>query len=99
MEPTSSSRCTAPILTNVEPDLLDHYGSFDDIVDGFDRYLAQIPGPKVVCADDHVCAGLAADHDVITYGLAESADYRGVEVRSDRGSFLFAVERRGERAR
>jgi UDP-N-acetylmuramate--alanine ligase len=85
------------ILTNVEPDLLDHYDSFDDIVDGFDRYLAQVPGPKVVCADDDVCAALATDHDATTYGLADSADYRGVDVRSDRGSFVFTVERNGER--
>ena len=35
------------ILTNVEADLLDHYESFDALVAGFDRYLAQIPGPKV----------------------------------------------------
>jgi UDP-N-acetylmuramate--alanine ligase len=40
------------ILTNVEVDHLDHYGSFEAIVDAFDRYLAQIPGPKVVCVDD-----------------------------------------------
>ena len=47
------------ILTNVETDHLDHYGTFDAIVDGFDRYLAQTPGPKVLCADDPVCAELA----------------------------------------
>ena len=43
------------ILTNVEVDHLDHYGTLDAIVDGFDRYLAQIAGPKVLCVDDPVC--------------------------------------------
>ena len=44
------------ILTNVEVDHLDHYGTFDGIVDGFDRYLGQIAGPKVVCGDDPIAA-------------------------------------------
>ena len=34
------------ILTNVEADHLDHYGTFDAIVASFDRYLAQIAGPE-----------------------------------------------------
>ena len=45
------------ILTNVEVDHLDHYGDFDGIVEGFDRYLGQIVGPKVVCGDDPIAAG------------------------------------------
>ena len=44
------------ILTNVEVDHLDHYGTFEAIVASFDRYLAQIAGPKVLCVDDPVCA-------------------------------------------
>src|SRR5918995_1214826 len=87
----------ATILTNVEADLLDHYGSFDAFVAGFDRYLAHIPGPKIVCVDDPVGAQLAHEHDVTTYGLAEGADYRGIDLRADHGSFCFAVECRGAR--
>ena len=34
------------ILTNVEIDHLDHYGSFDGIIDSFDRYLAPDPGSE-----------------------------------------------------
>ncbi len=85
------------ILTNVEVDHLDHYGSFDGIVAGFDRYLAQIPGPKVLCADDPVCATLAVRHDAVTYGLAAAANYRAVDLRADGGSFHFAVEHDGRR--
>ena len=48
------------ILTNVEVDHLDHYGTFEAIVDGFDRYLAQVPGPKVLCVDDPRVPPLAA---------------------------------------
>ncbi len=85
------------ILTNVEVDHLDHYGSFDAIIDGFDTYLAQVPGPKVVCGDDLVAARLAARHDSITYGRDEGNDVRAVDVRADRGAFVFDVERHGER--
>jgi UDP-N-acetylmuramate--alanine ligase len=84
------------ILTNVEADLLDHYESFDDLAASFDRYLAQIPGPKVLCADDSVCTALMARHDAVSYGLAAGSDYRALDLRSERGSFRFTVQRRGE---
>jgi UDP-N-acetylmuramate--alanine ligase len=84
------------ILTNVEPDLLDHSGSFDDLKASFDRYLAQVAGPRVLCADDPVCAELLADHEAITYGLGPGADYQAVELRAHHGSFRFGVRRRGE---
>jgi UDP-N-acetylmuramate--alanine ligase len=85
------------ILTNVDVDHLDHYGSFEGIVAGFDTYLAQVPGPKVLCVDDVVCAELARRHGAVTYGLSESADFRAVDLRAEGGSFRFAVERAGER--
>jgi UDP-N-acetylmuramate--alanine ligase len=84
------------ILTNVDADLLDHYESFDDLAASFDRYLAQIPGPKVLCADDPVCTALMARHDAVSYGLAAGAEYRAVDLRPERGAFCFTVERRGE---
>lgn len=83
------------ILLNVELDFLEHHGTFDNLLASFDRYLTQIPGPKVLCADDRVCQDLAARHDVVTYGLAEGADVRAVDLASGGGSFAFAVERRG----
>jgi UDP-N-acetylmuramate--alanine ligase len=83
----------ATILLNIDLDFLEHYGSFEALVDGFDRYLGHIAGPKVICIDDPVCAELAARHGGITYGLGD-ADFRAVDVRSADGSFRFAVERR-----
>jgi UDP-N-acetylmuramate--alanine ligase len=85
------------ILTNVEVDHLDHYGSFDGIVASFDQYLANIAGPKVLCADDKVCAQLATKCGGVTYGLAETAHYRAVQLRADNGSFRFVVEYLGQR--
>ncbi|HEX4982717.1 MAG TPA: UDP-N-acetylmuramate--L-alanine ligase [Ilumatobacteraceae bacterium] len=84
------------ILLNVDTDHLDHYGSFDRIVDGFDRYLSQIDGPKIVCGDDPVAARLAAEHGATTYGTSEGVDVRAVDVRAARGNLTFVVERAGE---
>jgi UDP-N-acetylmuramate--alanine ligase len=84
------------ILTNVEVDHLDHYGSFEGIIAGFDRYLGQIPGPLVVCADDRVASELAQRHGAITYGLGP-AHYRAVDLRPDGGAFVFAIEHLGHR--
>jgi UDP-N-acetylmuramate--alanine ligase len=85
------------VLTNVETDHLDHFGTFDNIVASFDDYLGHIPGPKLVCSDDPVCRRLASRHDVITYGTDDGADLRAVDIRPGHGSFTFAVERVGQR--
>ncbi len=84
------------ILTNIDVDHLDHYGSIDAIEHSFDRYLAQVPGPKVVCVDGERAARVAARHDVITYGLSADAEVRAVNLQADSGSFRFDVERAGE---
>ncbi len=82
------------ILTNVESDHLDHYGSFDGVVAAFDEYLGQIEGPKVICGDDPIGAALAARHGGLTYGLDPSCLVRAVDVRADAGSFSFDLVRR-----
>lgn len=87
------------ILTNVEVDHLDHYGSPGAIAESFDRYLSAIPGPKVVAADDPVAAQLATRHDAITFGTSESAAVRAVDIRLDAGTSTFGVERRGDDSR
>lgn len=90
------------ILTNIDLDHLDHFGSIDEIERSFERYLAQTPGPKVVCADDPRAAAVAArlnavTGDIVTYGMDESARYRAVDVRAAGGSFTFGIERSGAR--
>jgi UDP-N-acetylmuramate--alanine ligase len=91
----------ATILTNVDVDHLEHYGSFDRIVDGFQRYLAQVPGPKVLCADDEVCARFAdeigREGGAVTYGTGAAAMYRVSEIVATDGSQRFSISRDGER--
>jgi len=82
------------IVTNVEADHLDHYGSFDGIVAGFDDFLGQIEGPKMICGDDPIGAELSRRHGGSTYGLGVDCDVRAVDVRATSGSFRFDLTRR-----
>jgi UDP-N-acetylmuramate--alanine ligase len=67
----------AAIVTNIEPDHLDHYGDFPALVDAFDRFLSGLPGVRVACADDPVSRDLAAaGTGLVTYGWADDATYR-----------------------
>ena len=86
----------ATILTNVEADFLDFYGSLNELIDGFDRYLGQIDGPKILCIDDPVCARLADRHAVTTYGMSPAADFVAHNVRIDDGAATFDVQHRGK---
>lgn len=68
------------IVTNVEADHLDHYGSFEEIVKSFKEFLGRVhsDGVAVLCADDPVLRELAATLEcrVVTYGHASDADVR-----------------------
>ena len=71
----------AAIVTSVEPDHLDHYGGFPELVAAFERFVAAVPGPVVCCADDTIAARIAAEHpQVRTYGIDPGAHYRIAEV-------------------
>jgi UDP-N-acetylmuramate--alanine ligase len=83
------------ILTNIDVDHLDHYGSFAAIVDGFDRYLSLIDGPKVLCIDDPHCAVLASRHAAITYGISPGADFVASGHRVAGGAAEFEVTHHG----
>jgi UDP-N-acetylmuramate--alanine ligase len=82
----------ATILTNIEADFLDYYASLDAMIDSFDRYLASIPGPKVLCADDELCARLARQHNAITFGTSTTADFVATNIHAGSGAVSFNVE-------
>jgi len=63
------------VVTSVEPDHLEHYGSFDALVDAFALFLARAP-QRLVCADDPVAAGLGAAASASTYGFDAGAALR-----------------------
>ncbi|WP_394941062.1 UDP-N-acetylmuramate--L-alanine ligase [Psychromicrobium sp. YIM B11713] len=71
------------IITNAEPDHLDHYGTAEAVMQAFTDFIALLPGDGtlVACADDPGSAGLAAaaaarGTRVLRYGRAASAEIR-----------------------
>jgi UDP-N-acetylmuramate--alanine ligase len=89
----------AALVTNVDVDHLDHFGSFDDVVRSFEEFVAQVDGPVVVCADDpHLAATSALRR--ITYGSeSSSADLVWSDVVFREGRTSFTVSGRvGDRS-
>ena len=82
------------ILTNVDVDHLDHFATFDNIVESFEQYVKNIDGPKVMCADDAVTAKIAKSQACRTYGRSMNADVRAVNVVLAEGRSRFDVEAR-----
>ncbi len=79
---------TIGIVTNIDPEHLDHYGDFDGLRAAFDSYIANIPfyGVGIVCLDHpevQALVGRVTDRRLITYGLGEQADMRAVNIRED----------------
>lgn len=85
----------AAIVTNVEPDHLEHHGSIENLHAAFARFLAATPGPRLVCADDPVAARLGRAVGARTYGFAADADVRIVDLAPDRTHSEFGLVRDG----
>jgi UDP-N-acetylmuramate--alanine ligase len=65
------------IVTNIEPDHLEHYGTFDALVEAFERFVDRLPGVAVLCIDDPIVRRIAGVRPgVVTYGESDDADYR-----------------------
>ena len=72
------------VVTNVEPDHLDHYGTAEAVYESFDRFTALLPahGLLVACADDAGARALAdrtrarGNTRVVLYGTSDDADVR-----------------------
>ncbi|MRS12505.1 MAG: UDP-N-acetylmuramate--L-alanine ligase [Actinobacteria bacterium] len=84
------------VITNIEADHLDHYGSFAEIVRTFAEFIGRTSpdGAVVACADDACLAELArktAPCRVVTYGMAETADVRCSGLTHDGIGHAFSV--------
>jgi UDP-N-acetylmuramate--alanine ligase len=82
------------VVTNVEADHLDYYGTLAEIEAAFDRFL-EAPGAKVVCADDPIASKLGLAHGAVSYGTSEHADVRISTHRTDRTGASFELVRDG----
>lgn len=86
------------IVTNVDPEHLDHYHDFDHVKQAFLNFVENVPfyGFAVMCLDHpevQALVGQIRDRRVITYGRNPQADVRLVDLESrDNGVQHFAVE-------
>ena len=92
---------TIAIVTNIDPEHLDHYGSFDGIRAAFDTFVSNIPfyGLAVCCIDHpevQALVGRITDRRIATYGFSPQADVQGRNLRFENGGAIFDVALRTE---
>ena len=68
------------LVTNVEADHLDHYGTMGNLEDAFLRVVQRTDGPSLVGIDDPGARRLASRADVLTYGTVPDADWSILDV-------------------
>ncbi len=92
---------TIAIVTNIDPEHMDHYGTVDALRDGFEAFVSNIPfyGALIACIDHPEVQGLigrVTDRRVVTYGLSRQADLRAEGLRYEDGRMRFDLVLRGE---
>jgi UDP-N-acetylmuramate--alanine ligase len=87
---------TIAVVTNIDPDHLDYYGTFDRMRDAFQRFVENVPfyGVAVLCIDHpevQAMVGRVTDRRLLTYGFSPQADVRADNVRFAEGGSRFDV--------
>ncbi len=76
---------TIAVVTNIDPEHLDHYGSFDAVKDAFVEFIENVPfyGAAILCLDHAEVQAIIPrirDRRIVTYGFSAQADVRGTNV-------------------
>src|ERR1700694_17835 len=84
------------VVTNVDPEHLDHFKTFDAVQDAFGSFGENVPfyGFAVMCIDHPVVqsiVGKIEDRRIITYGENPQADARLIDVSHAGGTSLFTI--------
>ena len=90
---------TVAVVTNIDPEHLDHYGSFEAVKDAYVEFVENVPfyGAALLCVDHPEVQSIIPrlrDRRVVTYGFAAQADVRGENVTSVAGGNRFDVSLR-----
>jgi len=93
-------RSTIAIVTNMDPEHMEHYGSMEALRAAFDTYIGNIPfyGFGVLCTDHPEVAAMVSrvsDRRLVTYGFNRQADVRAVKLQSVAEGTRFDVLIRG----
>jgi UDP-N-acetylmuramate--alanine ligase len=83
------------VVTNVDIDHLDHYGSFDALVDAFDQFCAAAGNEVVTGCDDATSAALGTRHGAALVGTSAQATHRITELETGPFGTRFALEEPG----
>jgi UDP-N-acetylmuramate--alanine ligase len=97
---------TIAVVTNLDPEHLDHYGTFEAEKEAFQTFVQNIPfyGFAVLCIDHpdvQALIGKISDRRIVTYGFSPQAEIRGRDLRitPDGTEFSVDVETRNEGSR
>jgi UDP-N-acetylmuramate--alanine ligase len=96
---------TIAVVTNIDPEHLEHYGSFDRVKDAFVEFVENVPfyGLAVLCVDHpevQNIIGRIRDRRIVTYGFSALADVRADNITPVPGGSRFdavILGREGER--
>ena len=90
-----------PVITNIEDDHLDHYGTEENIYQAFKEYLSRMKegGTAVLCLDNAKVRRLAeeTERSFITYGLTEDCDYYAKDIRYSVEGTYYNLYHKGEK--
>ncbi|MEM8771619.1 MAG: UDP-N-acetylmuramate--L-alanine ligase [Pseudomonadota bacterium] len=87
---------TIAVVTNIDPEHLDHWAGFDNLRDAFDTFIENTPfyGFGVVCLDHpevQALVGRVTDRRLITYGANPQADVRAEHIRFDEDASRYNI--------
>ena len=87
---------TIAVVTNMDPEHLDHYGTVDAMNRAYEDFVKNIPfyGFAVLCIDHPVVQAMIAripDRRVVTYGTSPQADVRAVNIAMTPGGATYDV--------
>lgn len=90
---------TIGVVTNIDPEHLDHYGDFDKVKDAFVQFVEHVPfyGAAVLCLDHPEVQTIlprVQDRRIVTYGFSAQADVRGEGVTPVPGGNRFVAKLR-----
>jgi len=89
------------VITNIDPEHLDHYGSYEALSDAFVRFANQVPfwGVSILCLDHPGVQAILPrmTRRITTYGFAHQADLVATDVEASGWGMRFGVRHRGEK--
>ena len=87
---------TIAVVTNIDPEHLEHYGTFERVKDSFVEFVENVPfyGLAVMCVDDPDVQGVLSrirDRRIVTYGTSALADIRAENIVPENGGSRFEI--------